>query len=246
MSRRRSKPNAERRLQRGAASRWRGNRIFYVAVEGERTEPDYLSYLNREFGAEHQFFVHPIHRANGMAPGETVARVIEERENDGGDEPQTQYWAMFDRDEHPDVAAALRTANRHGIRVAFSHPSFDLWLLLHFIPVSERQHGSSQWIQQKLRQQHAFGRFGSASGEKSLNNTRAAAIADKHEVAARRARQLVDDCPSRRCSAATGHVIDCDPLKRDPSTDVWCLLAELGAIAQPSTDTSPGRDRTTE
>jgi hypothetical protein len=27
-------------------------RLFYVAVEGEVTEPDYLAYLNREFGGE--------------------------------------------------------------------------------------------------------------------------------------------------------------------------------------------------
>lgn len=160
MSRRRSNPNVERRLQRGPAPRWRGNRVFYVAVEGERTEPDYLSYLNREFGREHQFFLHPLHRPNGMTPSEVVARVLEEH---GGDD-QSQHWAVFDRDQHPDIPQAFRDARRYGVRVAFSHPSFDLWLLLHFIPVAEQQHGSSQWIHEKLRQQHGFERFGSASG----------------------------------------------------------------------------------
>lgn len=230
MSRRRSNPNVERRLQRGPAPRWRGNRVFYVAVEGERTEPDYLSYLNREFGREHQFFVHPLHRPNGMTPSEVVARVLEEH---GGDD-QSQHWAVFDRDQHPDIPQAFRDARRYGVRVAFSHPSFDLWLLLHFIPVAEQQHGSSQWIHEKLRQQHGFERFGSASGDKAITEARIVALAGKHEVATERARHLVDDCPRGSCSASAGHAWQCDPSRRDPSTDVWRLLAELGIVNQHS------------
>jgi hypothetical protein len=229
VSGRRSKPNAERRLQRGAAARWRGNRVFYVAVEGERTEPDYLSYLNREFGQEHQFFVHPLYRPNGMTPSEVVTRVLEVRSNDERRD-QSQYWAMFDYDQHPDVPQAFRDARRNEVSVAFSHPSFDLWLLLHFIPVSERQCGSSKWLHGKLRQQRGFERFGSAGGDKAITEARVVALAGKHEIAARRAQRLVDDCPLGSCRASTGHAPQCEPSKRDPSTDVWRLLAELGIL----------------
>jgi hypothetical protein len=226
VTRRRRDSSAERRLQRDSAHPWRGNRVFYVAVEGEQTEPGYLSYLNREFGPEHQFVLHPLYRSNGMTPSEVVARVLEERHDHEG----SQRWAMFDRDDHRDIPQAFREARRHGVQVAFSHPSFDLWLLLHFIPVSEQQHGSSEWIHEKLRRRHGSERFASASGEKAITNSRIAELRGKHYTATRYAQRIVDDCPGGDCSALTGHAPQCDPLRRDPSTDVWRLLAELGIV----------------
>jgi hypothetical protein len=231
VSRRRSRPDAERRLQRGSSPRWRGNRVFYVAVEGEKTEPEYLSYLNREFGDEHQFVIQALPRSNGMKPSEVVERAAQER-RDSGDDDLTQYWAVFDRDQHTDIPQAMRAATEGGIKVAFSHPSFDLWLLLHFMMVRERQHGASQWIHEKLREQSGFERFGSASGDKGVQGARVAALTGRHEVAAGRAKKLVDECPTGQCSAESGHAHHCDPCTRDPSTDVWRLLVELGIVAQ--------------
>jgi hypothetical protein len=227
VSRRRTRSDAERRLQRGPSPRRRGNRIFYVAVEGEKTEPDYLSFLNREYGDEHQFFIHPLTRNNGMTPSEVVGRAVQERRrsDDGAD-----YWAMFDRDQHTDITQAMRAARENGIKVAFSHPSFDLWLLLHFMMVRAQQRGSSQWIHEKLRQQPGFERFGATSGDKGVQGERVVALAGRHEVAAGHAKRLMDECPNGQCSAESGHAHHCDPCTRDPSTDVWRLLAELGVV----------------
>lgn len=229
--RRRSDPNAERPVHRGPAPRWRGNRLFYVAVEGESTEPedDYLTFLNREFGSERQFLIHPLYKRNGMSPSRVVAMALEQRHEVASDDTRVQLWALFDRDQHRDVPQAMRLAREGGVHVAFSHPSFDLWLLLHFTDVSGQQGGSSRIIHEKLRQYAEFEAFDS-HGDKSVGVRRAQALRGKHATAVKRARRLVDDCPTGDCSASDGHAAGCDPLRRDPSTDVWQLVVALGVV----------------
>lgn len=48
--RRRGRLDDERPLTRRLGSRRREVRVLYVACEGESTEPDYLQYLNEQFG----------------------------------------------------------------------------------------------------------------------------------------------------------------------------------------------------
>ena len=226
--RRRNDPARERRLHRGPSPEWRGNRVFYVAVEGELTEPDYLAYLSRNFGPERQFIIHPLYKRNRLTPTQVVARALEQREElQGNDGRSGQLWALFDRDQHSDIPEAMRQARAGAVRVAFSHPSFDLWLLLHFSEVSGQQRGSSRIVHRKLRAYPGFEAFGAAS-DKSVSGSRAEALTGNHVVAIRRAKRLVDDCPTGACSSETGHARYCDPLRRDPSTDVWQLLVELG------------------
>ncbi len=221
MSRRRSDPNVERPLHR-QPGRPRGGRIFYVAVEGESAEPDYLDYLNERFGDEHDFFIQPLWRRHGFKPGEVVSKALELRS-------EGEVWAMFDRDEHPDIPQAMAAAKRGGVHVAFSHPSFDLWLLLHFTGFnSGRQNGSSKVVHEKLREHEGFETFG--IDDKSVRGERADALFGKEWIAARNARKLADDCATPACSAAAGHANHCDPLKRDPSTGVGELLVALKII----------------
>ncbi|QSB20608.1 RloB domain-containing protein [Pseudomonas sp. 15A4] len=42
-------------------------------------------------------------------------------------------WAVFDKDEHPEVERAIAIAIESGIDVGFSNPCFELWPLLHLI-----------------------------------------------------------------------------------------------------------------
>jgi RloB-like protein len=42
-----------------------------------------------------------------------------------------QVWCLFDRDEHTSVETALKQACAEGVGVAFSHPCFEVWRLLH-------------------------------------------------------------------------------------------------------------------
>jgi hypothetical protein len=40
-------------------------------------------------------------------------------------------WAVFDRDEHPNFEEAINRATQSGVKIAFSNPCFELWLVLH-------------------------------------------------------------------------------------------------------------------
>ncbi|MGW4128942.1 RloB family protein [Amycolatopsis japonica] len=220
---RRSKPNADRPIHR-SPGRSRDHRVVYVAVEGEITEVDYLAYVNKELIDDGQITLHVIARANGLKPMETVTKVLDDP--DPGDE----LWVMFDRDEHTGIPQAFSSGRKNDVDVAFSHPSFDLWLLLHFQAFSGSQNGSSKIVHEKLRQYPGYETFGKQGDDKSVKGTRVDSIRGKERTAARNARKLIKDCAFDGCSEAGGHADGCDPLRRDPSTDVWRLLAALKII----------------
>lgn len=222
---RRTRPGADKPLHPTAGPS-REERIFYVAVEGEATEPDYLAYLNKEFGQDLRFRIQPLWRRYGLKPQEVVDRVLAEHDPDDKD---NEFWALFDRDEHTGIPQAFAVARENNVRVGFSHPSFDLWLLLHFTAFSGAQSGSSGLVHEKLRRHRGFERF-NINGDKSVRDARADTLKGHERAAAKRARKLTNDCPNKKCNEQGGHVDHCDPLRRDPSTNVWELLVALKII----------------
>jgi hypothetical protein len=44
----------------------------------------------------------------------------------------TTVWCVFDRDEHQGIDDVIRDARAEKIEVAYSHPCFELWRLLHY------------------------------------------------------------------------------------------------------------------
>ncbi|MFI1071899.1 RloB family protein [Streptomyces puniciscabiei] len=230
-------------------------RVLYVACEGESTEPDYLAYLNRRFGDGERtgqpFIIHAVWKKNGYKPEEAVDAVKAKAAED-------EAWALFDRDEHTRIPQALAEAAATGVEVCFSHPSFDLWLLLHFQAFGGRQSGSSNGVKEKLRKADpAFKNF-DRRNDKSVKGPRAKALEQKAAQAIAHAQALVSGCEHGACKAAqakrvgprpqcdggtatppapkspeqwaarSGHAQDCPMLQRDPSTDVWRLLTSLG------------------
>ena len=217
---RRSNPNDDRPLRK-TRGRSRKHRVIYVAVEGEITEVHYFDYV-AELIADRQVTLHVLHEKNGLKPQDTVDKILDDVDDDA------ERWVMFDRDQHNKIPEAFARAKRNNVNVVFSHPSFDLWLLLHFTPFSGAQDGSSGVVHLKLRQQASFEKFG--SDDKSLKGDRVKAIRGKELTATRNARKLTNDCTTAECSEADGHADHCQPLGRDPSTDVWQLLASLKII----------------
>jgi hypothetical protein len=225
-------------------------RVIYVVAEGEVTEPDYCTALNNHLKGSHQFYINTRYsRKNGLHPLEvaegavTIASDPRERWDNG---PVHEVWALFDRDQHTDVRAAFARIEGHNaevpakgykeVQIGFSHPSFDLWLLLHFQQLSSPQGGSSAQVHQKLRTYPAFGRFASGTaGSKAITADMAEQLLTpgRIESAVRNARALVRSCPTGSCSLTGGHVDGCDPLFRDPSTDVWRLVQSLGIAPLP-------------
>lgn len=123
-----------------------------------------------------------------------------------------QVWCVFDVDEHPGVAAALDQARAHGIEIAISNPSFELWALLHF-----RDHRAY------LERHDA----------RSLLKEHLPAY-DKR-LPAEQLRPLYEDARSRACWLAEEHERCGAGVTDNPSSSVWTLVdalrraAELGA-----------------
>lgn len=225
-----------------------------MACEGERTEVDYLNHLTAEFGDgdgnRPRFRIQPISKKNGLLPTEAVEAVRHYADTD-------EAWVLFDRDgadRDEDIRQALKAAAVSRVEVGFSHPSFDLWLLLHFQPFTGAQNGSSRIVVEKLRNAPGAEAFKDYDrrNDKSVQGSRRDALRGRESKAAANARALVGACehgdctarsadagpvegdaraqPSPRWSARSGHSEHCAALNRDPSTDVWRLLAALGIV----------------
>ena len=248
--RRRGRLEDERPLTSRSTSHSRGVRVLYVACEGESTEPDYLEYLNEQFGdgdgrGRQPFRIQPVYRKNGWTP----SGVVEAASKAAGED---EAWALFDRDQWNDIPQAVEAAAASGVEIAFSHPSFDLWLLLHFQAFGGAQSGSSKLVVEKLRQARGAAPFKDYDkrDDKSVKGARRDALKDRESKAVAHARSMVASCAQGACkpgqaktdpvdheagpqsprewAARSGHVPECPILRRDPSTDVWRLLIALG------------------
>jgi hypothetical protein len=177
--------------RRGGSQIWRpssrapaereGNRIFYIVSEGEATETDYLGSLDAAYGQDLKFVIRMPPRStrrDGLSP----SQVIDEAAQAVDDSDFYQSWGLFDHDRRPDIDQACAIAIRKGVKVALSHPSFELWLLLHFQEfAAAAQGGDNTIIMEKLRTAHpAFADYGKAN--KRITTVRFAALSEKNRI----------------------------------------------------------------
>jgi len=200
-----------------------GNSVFYVVTEGEGTEYDYFRRLNNAFGSDWKFLIRmlpPAVRRNGLTP----TRVVEHACRLADEPAIKQVWGLFDHDGRKDIDQTCLREKPDRVRVALSHPSFELWLLLHFQdfpPVA--QHGRNDAIIEKLRAAHqAFADYGKR--DKRIGAPRFAALMEGDGIrnAVRRSRSL-----SRHFACET-------PSQRDPSTEMYLLIEALGIVPHSS------------
>jgi len=258
-SRRRGSPRGNTPSSPPGPGRDQRRLVVTVVCEG-KTERNYLERVNDEAGQDGRFVLHFDPHAQpgkGFKPSEAVDRAVDVQrrtardqgedgvgveEPDGGNRAKHHVWVVFDRDEHRDIDEAMRKAHKNGIEVAFSTPSFDLWLLLHFASgPPPHVSGDNKYLVRKLNAVPHFERYGKSSGGRSsdskpkvLNDVQLTALWEGREHAVMLARKLVDRCSSRRCAAGEkkaerGHDPTCDPLKRDTQTDFYRLLELLCA-----------------
>ncbi len=104
-----------------------------IVCEGAKTEPKYFHSIRRGRRLSPELFT--------IVPGDECGShptcVVEyakkrARQARQGGTPYDQIWCVFDRDQHERIEDAFAKARAAKVRVAFSHPCFELWYLLHF------------------------------------------------------------------------------------------------------------------
>jgi hypothetical protein len=119
-------------LKLSRRSAFRDPRIrISVVCEGKLTEPSYLKALARYC----RTLIH-VEEAMGV-PMSIANRAIALQLQNRGEATNTfakddEFWAVFDRDEHPQFDEAINKAENAGVSVAYSNPCFELWLVLHY------------------------------------------------------------------------------------------------------------------
>jgi hypothetical protein len=118
--------------------------VILVVCEGERTEPEYFEGFAKAYRKLVTIRIAPEHGVPRSLV--TIAKSYKKEAEDAagreGDENQKydSVWCVFDVDDHPQVADALRMARDNGIKLAISNPCLELWLLLHFRDSPGMQH----------------------------------------------------------------------------------------------------------
>lgn len=123
-----------------------------------------------------------------------------------------EAWCLFDKDDHPHLPDAISEASRHGINVALSNPSFELWLLLHF--QKQTAHILRHLVRRKVKAHLA-------EYDKRIDQKLFARLKDKFAMAVERARDLEQWHVARKTSG------------QNPSTGVFRLGERLEVISRP-------------
>lgn len=124
--------------------------------EGENTEPDFI----KGFSKLHGNGLVSVECVGAAGTPVTIVNACAEmvktlnrkaRKSDDPLDKNYQVWAVFDRDEHPNVEAAFDKAHANNIKVAFSNPCFELWPYLHYASQTADIH---RWDMQKKLEPH--------------------------------------------------------------------------------------------
>ncbi len=121
---------SRRKFQRPLGER-RYRKLFVIAVEGKKTEPEYFSIFNNE---QSIIRVKCLKSSHDTAPPQVLKRMknfLKQEQLKTSDEA----WLVVDKDLWTDeqlnqLLAWAQTHTNYGF--ALSNPSFEFWLLLHF------------------------------------------------------------------------------------------------------------------
>ncbi|MBN2525739.1 MAG: RloB domain-containing protein [Deltaproteobacteria bacterium] len=123
-------PPKRRKFQRQLGQR-RYRKLFVIAVEGVKTEPQYFAIFNDQ---QSVIRVNCLKGSHGSAPPKVLKR-MEEHLRKEGLKSSDEAWLVVDKDQWTDEQLALLhrwAQERNNYGFALSNPKFEYWLLLHF------------------------------------------------------------------------------------------------------------------
>lgn len=109
--------------------------LIIAFCEGKNTEPEYLKSFAKHYG-------NGLVRVEPVAPAGVPLTVVEKavtrkkgldakKKMDSFDSLY-EVWAVFDRDDHPNISKAIDLARGNNVHTAISNPCIEIWPLLHF------------------------------------------------------------------------------------------------------------------
>ncbi|MCX5410628.1 RloB family protein [Streptomyces sp. NBC_00059] len=147
-------------------------REVYVLTEGEVTEPGFVEYVRDHGTPKHPGQSVEILFKNLTAPTKRrkplplveeaipyVASAEKAAKKAGLEETDwnwPQVWCLFDRDQHKDIPTAFSRAAQAGVRIAYSHPCFELWRLFHYQNYTSTFGGVCDSAADRVKQQPGF------------------------------------------------------------------------------------------
>lgn len=106
-------------------------KLFIVATEGDKTEPQYFATFNDHHSVIHVDCIKSKHRSSPLQGLKRMEDRLKQKNLENSDEA----WLVVDKDQWTDEQLAQlhtwsQSADNYGF--ALSNPKFEYWLLLHF------------------------------------------------------------------------------------------------------------------
>jgi Arc/MetJ-type ribon-helix-helix transcriptional regulator len=187
-----------------------------IVCEGRETEPNYFRGLREEEVVRRKFNV-VVKKGKGGSCSEVVQQAIDEMANAATrGEAYDEVWCVFDVEQparFEEARAARRQATDHGIRLALSNPSFEVWLLAHFVR-TKRSFASGSDVIRELNKhwQREFSRQYEKNDEQVY-----ARLRDRTETALDNAQKVRE-----QDWASADDILDCNS-----ATEVYLLVDRL-------------------
>lgn len=228
------------RKKGGGKGRTNRARQVYIFTEGEVTEPEYIDIILKHGtpatpgrSVDHHFenenAVGKHRKPYAMVKDAVITlRKVQREAKDAGlttdDWNYPQVWVLFDRDDHLNILEARQLADKHGIKIAYSHPCFELWRLLHYTNYTSSFGGVCGDANSRLRSRPGF----AATYGRNIRT-----VSEQQSKHMREDQVLSTDKDQRRykdarkyAKAINARVETANPEKWDPFTDVWSFVEE--------------------
>lgn len=108
---------------------------YLIVTEGEATEPNYFKGISRHIASKYGgVFDVKIPRSDIHGAGRGTMNLVRAAEKyvNRSHRLYSHIWLVFDRDDFEDFDKAIKTAEENGYHAAWSNPSLEYWLYLHF------------------------------------------------------------------------------------------------------------------
>ncbi|MEH2447547.1 MAG: RloB family protein [Nostoc sp.] len=172
---------------------------FLIVCEGSKTEPNYF----RSFRVPKN-----VAEIDMQGVGENPSKLVQSAKELNKQGEYDQVWCVFDRNSWTieDFNNAIKNAEAHGFKVAYSNEAFELWYVLHF----EFLHTGIPRSDYLRKLTSLFGRTYQKNSETIYDE-----LFEKQAIAIKNAENLLKQYNSQI------------PAKDNPSTTVHLLVKEL-------------------